>query len=135
MTRSSSARRGGRDFLAPRHLPDLRELMRLLGADAPSVARLLDVSERTVYHWLKTASAPRAAALALFWETHEGRWIVCDQVERERAIYYRMADTLRSENANLRTRIERLETISDFGCANGPIFSQTPRATAAVSRP
>jgi transposase len=113
-----------RSFLAPKWLPELRELLELLHADVHNVARHLDVSERTVYHWLKTGKPPRAALLALWFETHEAYDVVNDKATYLLSLKSRLADSLERENATLRTRIARLEALGQFGSANSPVWAQ-----------
>lgn len=120
----------GRAFLAPRYLPGIRDALRALGCDAHAAAKHLHVADRTVYHWLKTDRTPRAALLALFWESHEGHGIIAEHATRGMAIYKALADSLQRENAALRSRIARLENIADFGSANAPTL--TPATILAV---
>ena len=55
------------------------------------VAAFLHVSERTVKSWHKKGSAPRAAVLALFWETNYGRsQLFTSQVNEIRLMCHRI---------------------------------------------
>ena len=58
-------------------------------------AKILDVTERTIWRWLAEGKVPKAAVLALFWESHYGQSLIeTDQ---------------RNEIVILRTRIKMLE--------------------------
>lgn len=107
--------------LAPRWLPQITELARNLGADARGIARHLDVSERTVYHWMQHGVAPRTACLALFWETHEGRGLIADHEARGMALYKGLADSRAEEIERLQRAIDRMEGL-DYGSANAPLW-------------
>lgn len=55
------------------------------------VAKFLDVSERTVWYWLQRDRPPRAAVLALYWETKYGRSLIeSDQITEIRLLYRRV---------------------------------------------
>lgn len=109
-------------FRAPQHTPPLDELAQHLGADTPAIARHLGVAERTVYHWHATGKAPRAALLALFWETAWGQSILDAEAVNAARVARGYAEALERENATLRARIARLEAIADYGSANAPLM-------------
>lgn len=118
--------------LAPSQLPPLSMMVDdLLGDRSPeSVGRFLGVSALTVRRWLKSDQAPRAALLALFWETRWGRSAI--DADRENLVRTTMGlnSALRNENAALKRRIARLEALS-YGAANAPSFhpeNDTPPA-------
>jgi hypothetical protein len=108
---------------APDTLPPLSIILNdLIGSKSPeSIAAHLDVSASTVRRWLSAGDAPRAVALALFWETRWGLSIIdCEAVNQAR-MQEGMNATLKRENATLRTRIARLEALGNgFGAANEP---------------
>lgn len=110
-------------FRAPDSTPGLDELARHLGADAPAIARHLGVAVRTVYHWQAAGKAPRAALLALFWETAWGQSIVDAEAVNAARVARGLAEALERENATLRARIARLESCGNFGSANGPLWA------------
>lgn len=84
-------------------------------------AKILDVTERSIWRWLAEEKVPKAAVLALFWESHYGQSLIeTDQ---------------RNEIVILRTRIKMLEDqfirakdvitgmrLLNYGTANEPIF-------------
>lgn len=108
-------------FRAPKHLPDLAQLLHELGNPEPAaLAKHLDVSVRSVYGWKKAGTAPRPVLLALFYESQAGQSMVATDAHNG-AMYARgMAAGLERENAALRARIARIEAIADFGSANSP---------------
>lgn len=116
-------------FRAPRWVPELAELLRELGADARSAAKHLEVSERTVYHWLASGRAPRAARLALWFETHAGLSCVACEAANAAQVHRALTQSLERENAMLRGRIDRLEALADFGCANAPTLDAASLGT------
>lgn len=60
---------------APKYL-ELRDVMADMGATPASVAKYLQVTERSVWRWLADGSAPRAALLALWHVTPEGQQVI-----------------------------------------------------------
>ncbi|AMP00148.1 hypothetical protein CAter10_2503 [Collimonas arenae] len=87
------------------------------------VTTLLEVSPATVRRWRQeNAKVPRAAVLALFWETHWGRAIVDSHNAYERQLLHRQIIGLKKENARLRALSEKLMYTGDFGAANEPIL-------------
>lgn len=123
-------------FRAPAAVPDLAALVLELGLDARAIARHLAVAERTVYHWLSTGKAPRAALLALFWETRWGQSIVEAEAVNAARVHAGYVAALEREVATLRARIARLEATGDFGSANAPAWiSAGPAPTVAESTP
>lgn len=109
--------------LAPSQLPPLSMLVDdLMGDRSPeSVGRHLGVSGLTVRRWLKADQAPRAALLALFWETRWGRSALDADATNLVRTTVGLNNALRNENAALKRRIARLEALS-YGAANAPSF-------------
>lgn len=110
---------------APSCVPSLDTLLDCLGMTAPAAAKHLDVSERTVYQWLKRGRAPRAALLALFWETTWGQSIVESHAVNVANSLKGLTDALRNENAALKSRILYLERVGHFGASNAPVFERS----------
>lgn len=111
--------------LAPRHLPALSTLIESLpGARTPgAIAAHLEVSSLTVRRWIAADQAPRAACLALFYETRWGLSALdCEAVNLVR-LTSGLNSALRRENAGLTQRIAYLESVGHFGSANAPTFS------------
>jgi hypothetical protein len=109
---------------APKQLPPLGLMLGdLIGSKTPeSIGKHLGVSPSTVRRWLSKSEAPRAAMLALFWETQWGQSIIdCDAVNQVR-MQEGLNRALKNENASLRARIARLEALGGgFGAANEPM--------------
>lgn len=108
---------------APKHLPPFSVILSdLIGPKTPeSIAKHLGISASTARRWLTRNEAPRAAMLALFWETRWGQSIVdCEAVNQAR-MQEGLNRALKNENASLRARIARLEALGKgFGAANEP---------------
>lgn len=110
--------------LSPRALPAFSQLLPALGhPSAAALAAYLDVSERTVYGWKAQDKAPRAAALALFWESSYGRSALDADLYNAAMVHKGHADSLARHVVNLETRIARLEKIGRFGSANAPYLT------------
>ena len=111
---------------APRLLPPFSVILNnLIGPKTPdAIGRHLGVSASTARRWLAADQAPRAAILALFWETRWGQSIVdCEAVNQAR-MQEGLNRALKNENATLRARIARLEALGKgFGAANEPLIS------------
>jgi len=75
----------------PRNIPPLSVLLAELGATPRAVARVLQVSERTVYQWLKTGREPWSARVALFWLTRWGYSIISTDSQNEARIFAALA--------------------------------------------
>lgn len=118
--------------LAPSQLPPLTMLIDDLHGDRSpdSIGRHLGVSALTVRRWIKAEQAPRAAMLALFWETRWGLSALDAQADNLVRTHVGLNNALRSENATLRRRIERLEALS-YGAANAPTYTPAEPAVQA----
>ena len=115
---------------APAHLSgsDLPGLLQQLGHATPAqAARLLQVSERTVWRWISDSSAPWSALAALWHETPTGRAAALADAGNELAIIRGLTGALQAENKSLRSRLVRLMAISDTGAANDA-FMDVPAA-------
>lgn len=120
-------------YLAPRATPALSLLLPDLGNPSPrEIARYLGVTERTIYAWKAANHAPRAAMLALFWESSYGRSALDCELHNSAMVHKLHADSLARHVVNLETRIARLEKIGSFGSANAPSLV-APRQFNGVS--
>jgi len=109
---------------APQKLPCLSQILAILGNPHPrEIAKLLDVSERTVYGWKRADRAPRAALLALFWESSYGLETINCDLHNAAMSYKCLSDSLSRKNATLAVRIDRLEKIGSFDTANAPYLT------------
>lgn len=110
--------------LAPDQLPPLSVMIDdLHGPRTPEAIGLhLGVSGLTVRRWMAKDEAPRAAALALFWETRWGLSALDAQAVNLVRMHIGLNNALRRENASLQRRIQRLEALGGFGSANEPLY-------------
>lgn len=103
------------------HTPPLSYLLDdLLTRDQASIAKHLGVSVSTLKRWIADDNAPRAALLALFYESRWG-YSLMETTAHNGAMYAR--HELRFARATierLEAHIARLESIGDFGAANAP---------------
>lgn len=111
-------------FQAPKFLPPLSLMLNDLPANHPRhIAKHLGVSERTVWAWKAAEHAPRAAMLALFWETRWGRSLADAVAFNEAQVHRGLSQCLQREVNALRAQVEHLEAIGEFGAANAPSWS------------
>jgi len=94
------------------------------------VAQQLDVSERTVWNWLKREKAPRAAALALYWESRYGRSLIDSDQVNEIRLLYRHICILQEQYARARDIVQGLRRLNT-GTANEAYFDELPDLSAA----
>ena len=114
----------GSIFKAPAHLPSFSMLLQSLGdPSAQDVARFLGVSLRSFYGWKRADVAPRPIMLALFYESEWGRSLVDAEATNAARVARGLVGSLERENANLRARLARLESLAQFGSANAPTLS------------
>lgn len=89
------------------------------------VAEFLAVSERTVKNWITKDCAPRAAVVALYWETNYGRsQLSTDQMNVIRLLYRRVA-ILESQYARASAVIAGLRRLQG-DTANEGFFDELP---------
>lgn len=103
----------------------------LLTSDHAAIARQLDVSPATFRRWIATDNAPRAAVLALFYESRWGYSLLESTAYNGRMWAEARARSLERENRALRRRIERLEALGSadgFGAASAPHLEPVRRA-------
>lgn len=104
------------------------ELLRLFIDELGGVKRVhkyLGVTERSVWRWLSTGRAPRAAVLALYWESKWGRsQIFTDQVNEIRLLY-RQVCILQDQYQKAKDIITGLRAMH-AGSANEPIYDELP---------
>jgi hypothetical protein len=103
------------------HTPPLSYLLDdIFERDLNKVAAFLGVTPQTLKRWQATDTAPRAALLALFYESRWGYSLMYTTAHNGEMRYRQLAQSLERTNAALRLRIERLEALGDFGAANAP---------------
>jgi len=95
-----------------------------LGGKKP-VATYLNVDYSTITRWLLEDRVPRAAVLALFWESNYGRsQIFTDQVNEIRQLYARV-QLLEGQLERCTRIVAGLRTLH-AGTANEPVFEAIP---------
>jgi hypothetical protein len=93
-----------------------------------NVAKFLHVTERTVSRWLETGKVPRAAVLALYWESQYGRsQIFTDQVNEIRLLYRRVC-LLQDQYNRAKDIVTGLRKLH-MGTANEAIFDDMATIT------
>lgn len=108
--------------LAPTSLPSFEDMFEDIGAAPWELARHLGTSMSSVYRWLSgEVAVPRAHLLAMFYETQWGRSFVSCAAEENARVFGRSMLALREEVEALRSKVERLGRIGDFGSANDPM--------------
>lgn len=118
-------------FHAPRDIygPELlRMFIDELGGPK-QVHKYLDVSERTVWHWLSTGRVPRAAVLALFWESRWGRSQIFTEQVNEIRLLYRQVCILQDQYQKAKDIVAGLRAMH-AGSANEPLFEELPTFNA-----
>jgi transcriptional regulator with XRE-family HTH domain len=106
------------------HTPPLSYLLDyLFTRDLHQVARYLGVTVATLKRWKSTDDAPRAALLALFYESRWGYSLMYTTAHNEALFARQELEGLKREKAALLLRIARLEATGDFGAANAPVLS------------
>lgn len=121
-------------YLAPRALPALSQLLPALGHPSPrEIARYLDVTERTVFAWKAADRAPKAALLALFWESDYGLSALDAELHNTAMVHKNHAQSLLRELGILQVRIARLEKMGSFGSANAPHIAPVVLPVSAFS--
>lgn len=106
----------------PVGLPIWQTLIDDLANPAPArVARVLGISERSVYRYNQTGVAPRVANLALFWLTRWGRSSVHAQATNDAIVAVGYAECLRKRVIEFEHDVGRLRALGHFGAANDPL--------------
>ena len=108
------------------HTPPLSLLLDdIFERDLSKVAQFLGVTTATLKRWKAADHAPRAALLALFYESRWGYSLLYTTAFNAETMARDLAKSAQRENAALRLKIERLERLGDFGAANAPTLQNT----------
>ena len=100
----------------PVSLPIWQSILEDLANPPPTrVARVLGVSQRTVYRWNATGHAPRVAQLALFWLTRWGQSLVHANAERDCVEAVGLARSLGDQVERLNAEVANLRALSAPG--------------------
>ncbi len=107
---------------APVSLPIWQTILSDLGDPHPQrVARVLGLGIRTVYRYNREGQAPRSVCLALFWLTRWGRSQVYTQAVNDCQLAVAYANALERDNLRLKSELNRVLALGEFGAANDPI--------------
>jgi hypothetical protein len=105
------------------HTPPLSYLLDdIFEKDVKKVAKFLGVTTATLKRWKAAENAPKAAMLALFYESRWGYSLMYTTAYNEAKRSREHVESLKRMNAALRVRIERLEALGNFDSANEPIW-------------
>lgn len=105
------------------HTPPLSYLLDdIFTRDPKKVAKHLGVTVQTLKKWKDTDTAPRAALLALFYESRWGYSLMYTTAHNGEKYARELAQSLQRTNDALRVRIARLEALGNFESANEPIW-------------
>jgi len=106
----------------PAHLPTFNQMCEDLRLPLDKIARYLGVSVRTIKRW-KKQDAPRAATLALYWESSYGISAMEAQRGNLIACYDALAQMRAREIERLKKIILMLEAQRFDEAANAPIIN------------
>ena len=94
-----------------------------LHATPLEISKFLQVTERSVWRWLKDDSAPFSVLAALWHETPAGRHTTALDVGNEATLYRGLSQATAAELQKETARLGRLCAISDTGAANDPLLT------------
>ena len=107
--------------IAPKRVPSFEVMFEDIGARPSALGEHLGVGMSSVYRWLGgQAPVPRAALLAMFYETKWGRDFVSCEVEWDAVRLGHALMRATAEVERLRAELHRLGRLADFGSANDP---------------
>ncbi len=113
---------------APASLPYWQTILDDLGRPpVRRVARVLGVSERSVYRYHQAGHAPRVVMLALFWLTRWGRSAVHTQATNDAVMAVALVRGLNDRIAQLAGQVEHLQRVGHFASANAPLVESGDR--------
>jgi hypothetical protein len=116
----------------PDSVPPLPLLLSDIGNPSPGLlAETFSVSVGTVQRWISNQEAPKAVLLALFWITKWGVSLVDSRAHNDAVVAVGMASALQAEAETLRSKLQRVGGIADFGSANDPL----PEVAATTPKP
>ena len=105
------------------HTPPLSYMLDdIFVRDLKKIAKHLGVTVQTLKKWRANDNAPRAAMLALFYETQWGYSLMYTTAHNGEKYARELSDSLQRTNDALRVRIARLEALGNFESANEPIW-------------
>ena len=112
---------------APSRLPNWQAILEDLGhPPVRRVARVLGLSERSVYRYTQAGDAPRVAMLALFWLTRWGRNAVHTQATNDALQACNYVQLLRADVVRLEGELAHVLALADTGAANAALIGGPP---------
>jgi hypothetical protein len=96
-----------------------------IGGNSKAISKYLGVSENTLLRWIATERVPRAAVLALFWESKYGRSSIFTNQVNEIRLLYREVCLLREQFQRAKDIVTGLRAMHT-GSANEPLFEELP---------
>lgn len=84
-------------------------------------AKILDVTERTIWRWKSEGKVPKAAVLALYWESSYGRSLVATDHHNEMRLLRARVHILEDQFARAKDVITGMKLLN-YGTANAPYF-------------
>lgn len=115
-------------FLAPNKIkgPNLLHLFIQELGGPKTVAKYLDINERTVYAWMAKGFAPRSAVLALFWESQYGHSLLSTTLRNEVSLLHGQLRVFASQYQRAKDMVTGLRALHS-GAANEPLFEELPQ--------
>jgi predicted DNA-binding transcriptional regulator AlpA len=112
---------------APAALPYWHTMWEDLGRPPVArIAKVLDVSRRTVYRYHKAGHAPRVVLLSLFWLTRWGRSAVHTQATNDALMAVTLVRGLEHRIKELTAQVGHLQRLGGYGSANAPLVHADP---------
>lgn len=84
-------------------------------------AKILDVTERSIWRWLADGKVPKAAVLALFWESHYGQSLIETDQRNEIVLLRARVRILEDQFIRAKDVITGMRLLN-YGTANEPFY-------------
>lgn len=91
---------------------------------AKQAAKILDVTTATISRWIATEKVPKAAVLALYWESKYGRSLIESEHDREIKDLYGRMNSYKHKFLRAAEIIAGLRAM-DYGTANEPFYDES----------
>lgn len=86
-------------------------------------AKILDVTERTIWRWKSEGKVPKAAVLALYWESQYGRSLIDTDHHNETVLLRSRIRILEEQFVRAKDIITGMKLLN-YGTANQPFFDE-----------
>lgn len=86
-------------------------------------AKILDVTERTIWRWLSQGHVPKAAVLALYWESSYGRSLINTDHHAEIVLLRQRIQLLEEQFVRAKDVITGMKLLN-YGTSNEPYFDE-----------